>query len=325
MDHPKIAFDMEPFNSLVGEDIARLIVQAAPKKVASRISKALDHYTKAARLQGVDDEMGIIRLIAAEEELVVAIFEWLKLNAKFMPDHADFIGKFKNHLVKLAFYPVLSQLSFILSDMFRGITLEGLEHVLHWRVMPTRHEDRVVLRIEDREGKLLVNVNPLDLAIALGERPEHEVVDELFADFEQMVANHHGLTVRQFVTARADFRNKLLYAEDGGTFSIAETLEQLTRDFFSKSLRDLLWCIAALLTNKPSMRSWGPVSQFIGCTGRSSGRANSLREEVVAKPGKDRSISWGDRTPYPSMDQSWCLGRLWFHPLTTKPIPPAIP
>ncbi|MBK8211422.1 MAG: hypothetical protein IPK78_17205 [Rhodospirillales bacterium] len=50
----------------------------APRKIASRVGKALDHYTKAHRLVGVDEEMGAIRCIAAEEELVVAIFEWLK-------------------------------------------------------------------------------------------------------------------------------------------------------------------------------------------------------------------------------------------------------
>ena len=61
--------------------------------------------------------MGAIRLIAAEEELVVAIFEWLKLNEDHFPEHKDFIRKFKNHVVKLAFYPTLAQFRFILSDM----------------------------------------------------------------------------------------------------------------------------------------------------------------------------------------------------------------
>lgn len=102
---------IEPFAELVGRDVIELILEAAPRKVATRVGKALDHYTKALRLPGVDDEMGAIRLIAAEEELVVGIFEWLKLNAAAMPEHGDFIGRSKNHRVKLAFYPVLSQCS----------------------------------------------------------------------------------------------------------------------------------------------------------------------------------------------------------------------
>jgi hypothetical protein len=261
--HTKI--DLEPFGALVGEDIAELIFRKAPTKVANRIGKALNHFAKAAKLQGIDDEMGVIRLIAAEEELVVAIFEWLKLNAKSLPEHGDFIGKYKNHRVKLAFYPVLSQLRFVLDDMLQhGITVEGLEDVLHWHVKAVRHEDRVVLRVTQSDGEKLIDLNPLDVAITRSDRSEREVLEELFADFEQTVFDQHDLTVRHFVTVRADFRNKLLYAEDGATFSLAETLQQLTETVFARSLRELLWCLAALLTNKPTARTWGVVSQFIG-------------------------------------------------------------
>lgn len=264
MKRTQILLDTAPFDLLVGEDIVQLIFQSAPTKVANRIGKALDHYTKAARLQGVDDEMGFIRLIAAEEELVVALFEWLKLNAKFLPDHSDFIRRYKDHRVKLAFYPVLSQLQFVLSDMLRhGITFEGLEDVLHWHTTVVRDEDKVVLRIADSSGKFLTNFSPLDIAITQGERAPHEVLDELFADFKKMVTDQHRMTVRQFVTNRADFRNKLLYADDSGIFSMEGTLKELTENVFSKSLRDLLWCIAILLTNKPTSRSWGVVSQFV--------------------------------------------------------------
>lgn len=118
MTSSQTTLDTEPFSALVGTEIIQLIFQIAPKKIANRIGKSLEHYTRAARLQGVDEEMGAIRLIAAEEELVVAIFEWIKLNAQHLPEHGDFIGKYKNHRVKLAFYPVLSQLGFVLGDLF---------------------------------------------------------------------------------------------------------------------------------------------------------------------------------------------------------------
>jgi len=42
--------------------------------------------------------MGAIRLNAAEEELVVAIFEWLKLKEEQFPENKDFVRKFKNHV-----------------------------------------------------------------------------------------------------------------------------------------------------------------------------------------------------------------------------------
>jgi len=256
---------IEPFADLVGRDVIELVFKAAPRKVASRVRKALDHYTKALRLPGVDDEMGAIRLIAAEEELVVGIFEWLKLNAGAMPEHRDFIGRSKNHRVKLAFYPVLSQFRFVLGDMVtHGITFDGLEDVLYWHVAPARVENRIVLRIFDGEGKELITCNPLAAAVAWGDRPEPEVVDELFSDFVRLIGDQRGMTLREFVTTRADYRNKLLYADDAGFLAMAEDLPTLIDTVFRTTIRDLLWCLAILLTNKPALKDWGLVSQFIG-------------------------------------------------------------
>ena len=255
---------VKPFADLVGQEIIDLIFEAAPRKVGTRVGKSLDHYTKALRLIGVDDEMGAIRLIAAEEELVVAIFEWLKLNAAAMPEHSDFIGRSKNHRVKLAFYPVLSQFRFVLGGMIEnGITLDGLEDVLHWRVEPKRMENRIVLRITDNEGKELISHNPLAVAVSQDDRTDAEVVDALFNDLAQLIQDQQGMTVRAFVTTRADYRNKLLYAEDAGYLAMAEDLHTLVDAVFRTTLRDLLWCLAVLLTNTPTLRDWGLVSQFI--------------------------------------------------------------
>ena len=57
------------------------IFDNAPRKVLTRVAGALEHYVRSEKLGTIDKEMGAIRLIAGEEELVVAIFEWLKLNA----------------------------------------------------------------------------------------------------------------------------------------------------------------------------------------------------------------------------------------------------
>ena len=256
--------DTAPFSALVGKEITQLIFENAPKKVVTRIVKSLEHFTRAARLQGIDEEMGVIRLIAAEEELVVAIFEWIKLNAQHLPEHGDFIGKYKNHRAKLAFYPVLSQLRFVLEGVLsNGVSFEGLEDVLRRHVRAVRHEDKVALQVTDAGGGKVLDFNPLDLAITQDERTEQEVVDALFADLTETVMEQRSMTLREFVTSRADFRNKLLYAEDGATFSMEESLEYLIEKVFSPSLQALLWCLATLLTNKPTVRSWGVVSQFM--------------------------------------------------------------
>jgi len=274
--------DSGPFNELVGKDIFELIIDLAPTKVRTRVAKSLEHYTKAARLVGVDDEMGVIRLIAAEEELVVAIFEWLKLNAVHMPHHKDFIGMYKNHVVKLAFYPVLSQLGWVLAEFLEhGITLNGLEDVLHWSVSVVRHEERVVMRILDKTGKHLLDANPLNVAITLEDENEAVVVDSLYEQFSGEIARQTRLSVRQFVMTRADFRNKILYAEDGGTASMAEPLQELIDKVFSRTVRDLLWVLALLLTNKPTAKSWGLISQFVGLYRKVLTESKVLKDSVT--------------------------------------------
>ncbi|HEV2603438.1 MAG TPA: hypothetical protein VGU24_07245 [Microvirga sp.] len=249
----------------VGREVIELIFEVAPRKIGSRVGKALDHYAKALRLAGVDDEMGAIRLVAAEEELVVAIFEWLKLNAAAMPEHGDFIGRSKNHRVKRAFYPVLSQFRFVLGDMVtQGITVNGFEDVLHWHVEFAQVQDRIVLPIFDRMGEELITHNPLAVAVSWNDQPCPEVADALFNDFAKIIRDQRGISVREFVTARADYRNKLLYADDAGFLVMDEDLSTLIETVFRTTLRDLLWCLAILLTNTPALKDWGLVSQFIG-------------------------------------------------------------
>ena len=228
-----------PFADLVGQEIIDLVLQIAPTKVSSRVGKALDHYTKALRLVGVDDEMGAIRCIAAEEELVVAIFEWLKLNSDKVPEHKDFIGKYKNHRVKLAFYPVLSQLRFAIGAMPEsGITFDGFEEHIHWSVTAIRQDAQVKLQIRDETGKDLIRINTLDVGISQGDRSNEEVIGTLFNDLVNNIADQREMTLREFVSHRADYRNRLLYAEDGGFVLMAEDLDSLIRHVFSSSLRD---------------------------------------------------------------------------------------
>jgi len=226
----------------------------------------MDHFVKAQKLRGADDEMGVIRCIAAEEELVVAIFEWLKLNSDRLPSHGDFIGKYKNHRVKLAFYPVLSQFRFVLGDMIaHGITFPGFEQVLLMKIEPSIVEGRLVLRLgreEPGETNASIPLNPLNVSVSRKDLDHGEIVEELYRDFEEKVREHNGMTVREFVTARAEFRNLLLYAGDGGHHAMSESLSEMM-PIFSKAYRDLLWTLCVLVGNAPSSKEWGLVSQFI--------------------------------------------------------------
>lgn len=257
---------LRPFAELIGREFIEFLFDTAPRKVVSRIVKSMDHYVKAQKLGGIDDEMGVIRCIAAEEELVVAIFEWLKLNSDRLPGHSDFIGKYKNHRVKLAFYPVLSQFRSVLSDMIRhGITFPGFEQVMLMKIDPSIEEGRLVLRLVSnlpRSAGASIPLNPLNVSVSRADLDHDEIADELYRDFEKEVGENNGMTVRRFVTARAEFRNLLLYAGDGGHQAMGETLSDLM-PMFERTFRDLLWTLCVLVGNAPASKEWGLVSQFI--------------------------------------------------------------
>lgn len=264
MDKPQVfsAPDEALFADLVGREFLDYIFEKAPQKVGSRIGKALDHFAKAVKLESVDEEMGAIRLIAAEEELVVAIFELLKLNADKMPEHGDFIRKYKNHYVKLALHPVLSQMRVALGYIVeQGITMDGLEEAIHWKMKPVLFDGKVVLQMIDNDGKEIIKHNPLSLAVSREDMTDDEIVGELFKDFEKETKEHQ-MTVREFVSARADYRNQILYAQDGGYTAMADSLKSLIGNF-KTTYRDLLWVLAVLLGNDPPNKSWGLVKQSI--------------------------------------------------------------
>ena len=260
---PKYEIDVTLFEDLVGKEVVQFICEFAPRKVATRFEKALDHFNKAAKLDGFDDEMGAIRLIAAEEELVVAIFEILKLRADCFPKHRDFVRRFKNHQVKLAFYPVLSQFRFAVKDYFvHGVTFEGWEDILHWHPRLVVSGNRIMLQIRDNEGKEIATNDPLCANISMDDLDEDAVIDELHKDLSSTIRDQHRLSVREFISQRADYRNKLLYAQDDGFMLMNETLRELTT-IFNQVFHDLLWVLAILLGSTPPSKDWGLVSQFI--------------------------------------------------------------
>jgi hypothetical protein len=278
----QVAIDTGELERLVGEDVVVAILTAAPLKVQTRVAKAAHHLQKAFRLQGFDDEMGAIRLIAAEEELVVAIFEWLKLNADHFPEHRDFVSK-NNHRIKLAFTPVLGQMATVFEDFLKfGLAPAGFQDVTTWRVEPRVKDGKVVLQLFAHDGKHLLDANPLDVSITKDEVSDEDVVQKLYNDFLALLPDVGDNKVKSFITNRADYRNKLLYAEDGQTYSMAETLAEI-RHIIERDLKRLLWCLAALLTNQPHSKRWGGVGQFIALYRRVLLEAKVLRTSELEK------------------------------------------
>lgn len=256
--------DITPFNALVGEEIVAFLFEHAPGKVLTRVTCALDHYIRSESLYGIDEEMGAIRLVAAEEELVVAIFEWIKLHANSFPEHRDFVGKFKNHVVKLAFYPVLQQFRFLVEDMLRhGFTLDGLEGLVNWTAKPVVEERRIKLAICRETGEELMRISPFSFEISKGDIHGQDVVPLLLKEFASTIRGQHAATLREFLVVRADFRNRMLYATDAGSARLGDRLADL-RELFGQTLHDLLWVLTLMVGGEPPSKQWGIISQFIG-------------------------------------------------------------
>lgn len=253
--------DSAPFDALVGEELCAFVFKVAPPPVRARLAKALEHLTKAEKLRGVDEEMGAIRLIAGEEELVVAIFEWLKLQADHFPEHKDFVKQFKRHPLKQSLHPVLSVFRPVIEGLLTSdFTLEGLEEVISWTATPIVDGKGVGLSIRDAEGREIIRHDPLSIAITRPDLEDEKVTDELFEAFAARVAGQ-GMTIRDYLLRRADFRNLLLYASDDGAIAMQDSLDDLLV-MFGQVYRDLLWTLAVLLGGEPPSKEWGLVAQF---------------------------------------------------------------
>ncbi|WP_268799036.1 hypothetical protein [Pseudomonas huanghezhanensis] len=251
------------FDELVGEELLKYIENKAPTKIWWRVLKAMDHVEKAKLLDGIDNEMGAIRLIAAEEELVVAIFEWLKLNESKMPEHRDLVRSYKNHQVKLMFYPILSVMRFVMGWIIEdGLTFEGIEHY-QMKVIPEVKNDTIVFHVCGADGKIIFPLNPLAMFISLEGKSSEEVIESLYQELVNQIQHTHNVTIKKFVSLRSDYRNKLLYAEDGGFISGGDTVSGILKEGFDSTFQGLLWTLATLLGNDPISPNFGLISQFI--------------------------------------------------------------
>ncbi|HGF9806318.1 TPA: hypothetical protein ACJEWJ_003931 [Klebsiella quasipneumoniae] len=260
METDEDCFELEYFNSLVGENLVDMILTKAPTKVKWRVIKAADHVRKAHRIKDIDMEMFSIRLIAAEEELVVAVFEWLKLNTDKMPEHKDLVGKFKNHQVKLMFTPVLMLMkSVLIESLGPNLNIHGVRVELK----PRFENEKVDLCFSIPSSGFMMPLNPLSIFINLEEQEqEQDIIESLYEQLQNEVRNEFGIPLKEFVMKRADFRNLLLYSNDGGFVNCVIDYDELM-DGFNQTFEALLWSMAALLTNDPLSPNLGLVTQFI--------------------------------------------------------------
>jgi hypothetical protein len=143
-----------------------------------------------------------------------------------------------------------------------GLTLEGLEEYLYWTPRPILHDNKLLLQFIDNDGKEFIKQNPLAIKVSRSDLSDEEVIEEMFKDFAKLIQDQQKMTVSEFISIRADYRNKLLYASDAGYVAMDDSLKDLI-EIFKSTYRDLLWTLATLLGNSPPGKGFGLVSQFI--------------------------------------------------------------
>lgn len=256
-------FDLNALRELAGADFFDIIMERSPDVVIWRIAKAADHYNRARRLGGVDEEMAAIRLIAAEEELVVATFKWLECNPGDYPDAALMLRRFKDHRVKLSFYPVLCQFIWALEGMADGVAPDGLNAHISWKPELVADGGKVQVRLCDDDGHEIIRQNPLAIGLNRNDLTPEEIIASLLERMRANLLEQCGTDLKTFVLERAGFRDRLLYAwDEAPSFSMAETLEDLL-EVFDVTLQRLLRTLAVLVSDPPPARNWGLVAQFL--------------------------------------------------------------
>ncbi|TAL59410.1 MAG: hypothetical protein EPN84_11305 [Legionella sp.] len=235
------------WGKLIPEDLNNFILSSAPTKVKSRYLKAREHYNKSIKLIGFDDEMAFIRLVASEEEIVVGIFEQLKIK-KF--GRIRFTSNFKNHYVKIALAPVLDYLTYILEDMrFFGDTQS--EEI---KLVVKENNIRLLIKLDDQEL-----ISPIPKNISLEVENEDNTVELWYRRFLEYLPEK--CTVEEFVTSRANARNKILYAHDGGAFNLAPS--ETFINHFQREIVLLCWALGILIDDDIPTREYDLINLII--------------------------------------------------------------
>lgn len=237
--------EIEQWNKLVIDSLDSFIIQYAPTKVKNRYLKAQEHYNKALKLFSIDDEMSFIRLVAAEEELVVAVFEILKIKSF---EEIGFVKKFKNHLVKISLAPILILIRYKFEDIVFHNKQPG-----KFKLVIDEGSVKLSLKIDHREI-----ITPIPANITIGSPDHSDVINSLYRDFMNRIPNDN---IREFIFSRADARNKILYSSDSGTYELSNFEKDIKT--FQDEIVHLCWALAILIDSDIPTKHYDIVNQII--------------------------------------------------------------
>lgn len=225
----------------VNQEFLKFIYAKKITKIQSRLDSAQRHFQKADVIKSIDPEMAAIRLVAAEEELVVAVFEIIKLTPELAGSWEKITKKFKNHFVKLLFWPAAEHIKSIIENFLGSeLYIEGIEK-LKFTSHLTLRDNKIILQL------LLPDKEPIETSpyLVFITTKNEDQIDVLFADFERKILDGGYSSIKDFVNNRVDFRNKIFYAQDGMIFNVGEDIHGMFPTIV-EAINDLL-AIACLL------------------------------------------------------------------------------
>ncbi len=247
----------------INQDIWDFVHKNATTSVRSRVENCYLHYTKALVIKSIDPEMSAIRLVAAEEELAVAVFDIIKRNEDSFIDCKHITQKFRNHFVKQLFSPTVHNIAIIVSAFLEsGLRIDVVEGgpSIDISIEPIIAENKLLLRLHIGENH--IDNSPFNFFLNKSDGQE-DVVETLYEDFEELIKYNGYDSIKKFAKHRVDFRNKILYAEDAMIFDVGEEIENVLSSV-TQTLNEVLWIIALLLSNDDSpAKKWGIASQFL--------------------------------------------------------------
>lgn len=247
----------------INSEVWSFVSRNAVTSVTSRIENCYRHYTKALIIKDIDPEMAAIRLIAAEEELAVAVFDIIKRNEDKFIDCKHITKKFKNHFVKLLFSPAVHSIANIVSSFLaNGMSIEVAEGVpsIGISIELIISKDKIMLRLH--LGNTHIDASPYQFFLNK-ENEQIDVVEQLYKDFEKLIKSHGYSSVKEFANQRVNFRNKILYAEDAMLYDVGDEIKNVISST-SETINQVLWVIALLLSNDDStQKKWGICRQLL--------------------------------------------------------------
>lgn len=254
---PQVKFNLE-LPPEIG-DLYTRVKAIAPTKVRARVSNAMIHYDMARKLDGIDDAMGLIRVIAAEEELVVAIFELIKLNPKLIDGARRITNKHKNHVVKSILPVVLEHMA----TEFLPMIFEGLKEnfgVTENTPKLGSSEGKFYLVFPSVPGYCAsVTFDQIKISVLNDDDQEEDAHPSLLDGLKKGIMDKHGTDLKAYFLARSGFRNTLLYAHDGGFFVPARSIQDYIDDEYGRTILILMRAIAILATGQATEADRGMV------------------------------------------------------------------